>query len=445
MVKKAISLLIVFSSCGYFSFAWGADRGEIHSGETKIGLEIVGPSYMDTWTFYGDAGDRVLISVQATSGSLWPRINLYPPDSGPEEASNIEYLDHQLEQSGLYTIVVEDWVLSNEGTYDISLTKIPSTLRTGLYNPYPSNGSTITDLNGSFSWDPVSGATGYDLYFGENVIEPLEKIGDNLSSPSMPFPEMETGKIYYWHVVAHTPSGDIEGPYWWFQVSGAANQPPVIDSFNAEPTSGHAPLEVTFTCSAHDPDGYITEYRWDFDGDGNIDETNVANTTTYTYDDAGTYYAEVTVVDDEGGETTSDPITIEVNATWKTAYDILFDNPSDLELFRQYRDGILSKVTKGRMFKALLYETSEKALEVLLNNPHLMLQAKYLVDVNKDAVSEVLNGNEGVIYNTDEIISFLDAYADKSPPALKILANMVKSEMLRKQSQGNLFLGFELK
>ena len=41
-----------------------ADRGEIRSGETKIGLEIVAPSYMDTWTFYGNAGDRVLISAE---------------------------------------------------------------------------------------------------------------------------------------------------------------------------------------------------------------------------------------------------------------------------------------------------------------------------------------------------------------------------------------------
>ena len=97
------------------------------------------------------------------------------------------------------------------------------------------------------------------------------------------------------------------------------------------------------------------------------------------------------------------------------------------------------------MYKTLLYMSSEEALEVLLDNPELMLEAKDLIEANKDAVSEVLNGNEGVIYNTDEIISFLDAYAKESPPDLKILANMVKSDMLRKQSNGKLFLGFELR
>lgn len=130
---------------------------------------------------------------------------------------------------------------------------------------------------------------------------------------------------------------------------------------------------------------------------------------------------------------------------WQTAYNTLFDSPSDLELLRQYRDEILSKTTKGKRYKTLLYLSSEEALEVLLDNPELILEAKDLIEANKDAVSEVLNGNEDVIYNTDGIICFLDAYAKKSPPVLKILANMVKRDMLRKQRQGKLFLGFELR
>lgn len=129
---------------------------------------------------------------------------------------------------------------------------------------------------------------------------------------------------------------------------------------------------------------------------------------------------------------------------WETAYSTLFDSLSELELLRQYRDEILSKTTKGEMYKTLLYMNSEEALEVLLDNPELMLEAKYLIEANKDAVSEVLNGNEGVIYNTDEIVSFLDTYAKNSPPALKTLAYMVKMNMSKKQKEGKLFLGFRL-
>jgi hypothetical protein len=62
----------------------------------------------------------------------------------------------------------------------------------------------------------VPGATGYDLYFGADVTEPLQLVGDNLAAPSLAFPLIEDVKVQYWHVVAHTATGDIEGPYWWF-------------------------------------------------------------------------------------------------------------------------------------------------------------------------------------------------------------------------------------
>jgi hypothetical protein len=44
----------------------------------------------------------------------------------------------------------------------------------------------------------------------------------------------------------------------------------------------------------------------------------------------------------------------------------------------------------------------------------------------------------------DEIITFLDAYAERSSPALKTLASLVKKDMLRRQKRGKLFLGFGL-
>ena len=202
------------------------DGGAIASGQTLApGGTINCASDMDAFQFYGEVGDRVIISAEKTSGSLWPKIKLYPPDNGPCEASAYEYLDHQLEQPGLYTIVIEDHMLNDEGTYNISLTKIPPDLRPGIYNPYPPNGAFVININGSFRWDPVAEATGYDLYFGEDVVQPLTKIGDNLPSPSMPFPKLERGKIYYWHVVAKRPDGDIQGPYWWFLVTPTGGKP----------------------------------------------------------------------------------------------------------------------------------------------------------------------------------------------------------------------------
>lgn len=87
--------------------------------------------------------------------------------------------------------------------------------------------------------------------------------------------------------------------------------PPEVDSFVGFPPSGDPPLEVRFICVAHDPDGTIESYMWDFDGDGTVDETTEDDSTTYTYDDPGTYRAEVTVVDD-GGLEASATLTVRV-------------------------------------------------------------------------------------------------------------------------------------
>ena len=113
---------------------------------------------------------------------------------------------------------------------------------------------------------------------------------------------------YYFRAKAHNSAGWSYGS----EISFTTNQSPVIDSFSASPTSGEAPLTVTFTCTAHDPDGTIASYQWDFDGNGTADTTTATNTTSYTYYTVGTYQAKVTVVDNYGAETTSVPVTITV-------------------------------------------------------------------------------------------------------------------------------------
>ena len=129
---------------------------------------------------------------------------------------------------------------------------------------------------------------------------------------------------------------------------------------------------------------------------------------------------------------------------WGMAYNIIFDNSSNLALFRQYRDKILLSTTKGVMYKTVLYTFSNQALQVLLRNPKFMYQAKALIEPNYGAVVDVLDGNKGIINNTDEIVSFLDAYAQKSPLILKILAYIVKWDMQRKQKRSEMFFGFKL-
>lgn len=131
---------------------------------------------------------------------------------------------------------------------------------------------------------------------------------------------------------------------------------------------------------------------------------------------------------------------------WGAAYYSLFDPTSNqLEMMRIYRDEVLSKTAKGRRYKKRLYRNSEAALAVLLENPELIAQAKVLIDANRDAVWDVINGYEADIYNTHEIVAFLDAFAKKAPPRLKILAKVVKRQILRKQRKNKAFFGFRLK
>ena len=184
---------------------------------------------MDAGHFYGQAGERVIITAVTTSGNLDTTIYLYPPGGGPAEANTFssntgtplggDRLDYQLKNTGLYTFVIQDATLSRTGTYNISFSKIPATLNPGIYNPSPADRATVYSINGAFTWDAVDGATGYDLYSYSDPTQAPQKIGVNLSSPSMAFPALTRGKVYYWQVVAHTAQGDIQGPYCWFLVS----------------------------------------------------------------------------------------------------------------------------------------------------------------------------------------------------------------------------------
>lgn len=69
--------------------------------------------------------------------------------------------------------------------------------------------------------------------------------------------------------------------------------------FSATPTIGEPPLRVTFNGAAsRDPDGSISKYEWDFNGDNTVDATGASATHTYT--SAGTFAATLTITDNTG-------------------------------------------------------------------------------------------------------------------------------------------------
>ncbi|MGW4465287.1 PQQ-dependent sugar dehydrogenase [Micromonospora sp. NPDC004704] len=103
------------------------------------------------------------------------------------------------------------------------------------------------------------------------------------------------------------------------------NQPPTA-VISAQPTSGTAPLTVTFDgTGSGDPDpadeGRLT-YRWDFTDDGTVDATTP--TASFTYTGTGTHTARLTVTDTLG-VSASTTVTIQPGNSAPTA---VLDSPT---------------------------------------------------------------------------------------------------------------------
>ena len=87
-----------------------------------------------------------------------------------------------------------------------------------------------------------------------------------------------------------------------------ANLAPIA-VLGADPTTGDAPLPVSFdSTGSSDADGTLAQISWDF-GDGSAVETGA--TVTHTYTAEGSYTATLTVTDDDGA-TDTETITIQV-------------------------------------------------------------------------------------------------------------------------------------
>ena len=95
------------------------------------------------------------------------------------------------------------------------------------------------------------------------------------------------------------------------------DQPPSIDTFEATPAAGLAPLEVGFSALVSSTDGDPLDLTWTF-GDGsesvssNVPSGTVAN-VTHTYNQNGVYTARLTATSG-GQDSLSDPIDIRVGS-----------------------------------------------------------------------------------------------------------------------------------
>ncbi len=90
------------------------------------------------------------------------------------------------------------------------------------------------------------------------------------------------------------------------KVEFATNQPPVIDSFTSDSCVANVPSTITFTCTAHDPDGgSIVQYIWHIEGKRSDTIVTTTGVLEYNFIVEGEYSISVTVVDDEGDTATA--------------------------------------------------------------------------------------------------------------------------------------------
>lgn len=84
---------------------------------------------------------------------------------------------------------------------------------------------------------------------------------------------------------------------------------------SVEPSNGAAPLLVTFSGSGSSPNGGISLYEWDFDGNGGFDWSSPSTgNTTHTYPTEGSWQPVFRVTDGIGLQATVDDVVNEVRA-----------------------------------------------------------------------------------------------------------------------------------
>jgi hypothetical protein len=333
--------------------------GDLDGGTMTPGMKYSGTidavSDLDAYQFYGQTGDIVKIYALKKSGNMSDMyIRLYPADGEAAESENLGTygIDHMIGKTGLYTVTVEAYNHSGTGKYEIVFIKTPPSFLPGIYNQVPDNGDIITDDNGSFSWYPLNGITGYDVFFGEDVIGPLGKIGSNLSSPSTLSPAMEDGNIYYWRVIAHTSSGDVKGPYVWFEYEKDTT-PPADGTFYAVPGSNQVSLSWS---ESTDAESGIKSYKLVYNTGGFpvscSDGTQAYSGTNKAYihkglDNNTTYYYRLCAKDNAGNISTG--VTASATPSLSSGPDLTGTWTSLIQTRRNSGKSFKCKI-KGKLF-----------------------------------------------------------------------------------------------
>ena len=152
-------------------------------------------------------------------------------------------------------------------------------------------------------WDPSPDArvASYVVHYGTASGRYTSSV-DAGNATTYTFTNLPVGFTYFLAVTAHDATGAGSAYSEEVTTSPPISPAPPIAAFEAYPTSGAAPLTVTFNSTST---GAISAYLWDFgDGNANAFSAGIPETsTTHTYTVPGTYTVRLSATGPGGNET----------------------------------------------------------------------------------------------------------------------------------------------
>ena len=223
-------------------------------------------------------------------------------DGEIDETTDYAEVDHSFDAAGTYTVSVtvvdtNGSTASANASVEVAPNPGPNASLTA-----PANGS----VNESLRFD-ASESTGDIVEYQWDWNEDGE-IDDTTESGEISLLFAEPG-TYAVTVRVVDALGDTDNATTSVTISRPSEPPTAVLSV---PSNATVDQSVTFNASESTDDTGIREYRWDWNGDGEIDETTEAPTLTHAYEEPDTYDVTVIVVD-EDGQTATTSAALEVD------------------------------------------------------------------------------------------------------------------------------------
>ena len=301
----------------------------------KMTYNSSGAYYEYYWDTNPNTGQTVTLTAEVRSTTPYPQTTVTvtvactPPTAvfSANPTTGYAPLAVTFTDASTGTITSWQWDFNGDGTIDSTVQNPPQytyttagTYTASLIVTGPCGTSTITHEivvstctppTAAFSANPTTGYAPLDVMFtdastGTITTWQWDFNGDGTIDSTVQNPPQYTYTTAGTFNAQLTVTGPCGTNFVTHQIVVSTCTPPVA-VFSATPTSGYAPLAVTFTEAST---GTITTWQWDFNGDGTIDST-VQNPPLYTYTNPGTYNAQLTVTGPCGTSTITHPITVQ--------------------------------------------------------------------------------------------------------------------------------------